>query len=481
VRPFLRPSILCLPSPAAVLVAATTSLVAPGAAPGEAAGQTPEAVAFVGATIIDGNGGPPIENGTLVVVGREIQAVGPRSDVSVPSGAQVIDASGRFLLPGFVDNNTHTSLYGGGETLTLYRDRQADLVKEAAQLHLKHGVTTIRDSYGALRPLMEIRDAIQRGEIVGPRMRVAGNIVGWGGPCSVSYSMVRPSTCSQEDLSFNEEITQGVSGEEMLQMTPEEVRVAINRYLDLGPDHIRYGATTHFTPAFIYFSPEAQRALVEEVQRRGRTVETHSTTIEGMRLALLAGIDILQHPEVLLREVPDELLALIRQREVVCSIRASVITGAAWQRHLESGNAREGEGLSLQRENARRFIHGGCIPAVGNDNFLGQAPELRRQPKPETQEPGVGTWVAIEGLVELGLTPSEAIVAATRNGALAARGLDLFGTLEAGKLADVLLLDRDPLADISNIRSLSLVMKEGKIVDRGSLPTRPVWYGHPGS
>jgi imidazolonepropionase-like amidohydrolase len=155
--------------------------------------------------------GPPCRDATLVVVGREILEVGPSAGVSVPAGAREIDATGRYLLPGFIDANTHTAIYGGGETLRLYRDRQADIVRESAQLHLKHGVTTIRDSYGALEPLMEIRDAIEEGRVVGPRMKVAGNIVGWGGPCSVTYSMVRPQTCDELTREFNESITMGVS------------------------------------------------------------------------------------------------------------------------------------------------------------------------------------------------------------------------------------------------------------------------------
>jgi len=442
------------------------------------ASQAAGTVAFVGATIIDGNGGRPLEDGTLLVVGSQIQAVGPRAQVSVPPGARTIDVSGKFLVPGFIDINTHTSLYRAGETLELYEHLQSDLVKEAAQLHLKHGVTTIRDSYGALIPLKEIRDAIEAGEIVGPRMRVAGNIVGWGGPCSVSFSMIRPETCDERELEFNQAITQGVSGEELLQLTPHELRVALQDYLALGPDHIRYGATTHFTPAFIAFSPDAQRVIVEEAHGRGLPVETHSTTVEGMRIPVLAGVDILQHPEVLAREFPEELVSLIREHQIICGIRASVITGEAWQRHLETegGQADMTQGLGLQRSNAQRLLEGGCIPAVGNDNFLGQAPELRIRPKPEDQEPGIGTILAIEGLVELGLSPAEAMVAATRNGAMAARSLHMFGTLEPGKLADLLVLDHNPLEDISNIRTLSLVMKEGAIVDHQALPTRPVWY-----
>ena len=89
--------------------------------------------------------------------------------------------------------------------------------------------------------------------------------------------------------------------------------------------------------------------------------------------------------------------------------------------------------------------------------------------------PGTATLAAIEGLVELGMTPSQAIVAATKNGAIASQGLKDFGTLEVGKLADLIVLDADPLADIHNIRKLSLVMRDGRIIDRDKLPERPVW------
>ena len=156
--------------PIAVLLA--FALIAPAALVAQSA------IAIVGATIIDGNGGPPLANGTIVLTGNRISAVGPSGSVDVPDGAQVIDGRGKFVTPGFIDSNVHLSLYGAGETIVRYEDRNADLTLESAQLQLKNGFTTVRDSYGSLLPLMEVRDAIARGEVVGPRMLVAGNIVG---------------------------------------------------------------------------------------------------------------------------------------------------------------------------------------------------------------------------------------------------------------------------------------------------------------
>ncbi len=106
----------------------------------------------------------------------------------------------------------------------------------------------------------------------------------------------------------------------------------------------------------------------------------------------------------------------------------------------------------------------------GTDSYWGAAPDLAREPKPENQDHGMGTILAIEGLVELGMTPAQAIVAATKNGAIACRKLDRFVTLEVGKLADLVVLEADSLADIRNIRKVQSVMKEGKLIDTARLP-----------
>ncbi len=468
-----------------------------------------QVIALVGATLIDGNGGPPLADATVVVTGKHISALGPRGQVRVPRGARVIDATGKFLTPGFIDTNVHLSLYGAGETFVRYEKQNADLTLEAAQLHLKHGVTTVRDSYGSLPPLVQVREAINRGEAMGPRMLVAGNIVGWGGPYSVTFSLVRENDLTLFQEQINDFITQG-AGEELMDMDPEELRVAIKAYLDKGPDFIKYGGTGHFTyPSLIGFSPDQQRVIVEAAHERGKVAETHSTSPEGLRLSILAGIDLIQHPEVLPDTISDEMIQLSRDRNVICAMLANTITGKVWQKHLRDKEERErkkaeaekehGEqkeqraqraktsaemrkerrdndvGMEIRRVNAQRLIQGGCTVTVATDNYLGQAPEFRREPKPEHQEAGIGTIIAIEGLVELGMTPAQAIVAATKNGAFACRA-DEYGTVEVGKLADLLLLDADPLADIANIRKLSLVMKEGAIVDREKLPERPVWY-----
>ena len=459
-------------------------------------------VALVGATLIDGNGGPPLRDATIIVRGNRIAEVGPRASVTVPRGARVIDAAGKYATPGFIDTNVHISLYNNGESMVRYEDRFTDLVIETAQIVLKHGITTVRDSYGALVPLVAVRDSINRGHIIGPRILVAGNIVGWGGPKSPLFSNATPTTYFDELMM--DFIAQG-SGEELLDMAPDELRVAINKYLDKGVDFVKYGGTSH-TNNLITFSPRQQQALVEEVHKRGKFAEVHATNPEPLRISVEAGIDLIQHPEVHSVPMPDDLVKLIVDRKVICSILSNGITGKPWADYQKTRtradsaradsvkndslrlNQRAKTGWEIQRENApkrmairrgnaEKLIKGGCVTTPSTDTYLSGAPEFSRTPRNDPHMmPGTATLSAIEGLVELGMTPSQAIVAATRTGAIASQALKDYGTIEVGKLADILLLDADPLTDIKNIRKLSLVMKEGSIIDRDKLPEKPVWY-----
>ena len=505
-------------------VVATVAFLSLLSRPGPATAQeTSPPLAIVGATVIDGHGGAPIADGTIVVEGGRIVAVGPSADVAAPAGAEVIDGSGKFVTPGFVDTNVHMSLaFGRGgrvEEHAAYWAQHEALILQGLQLHLKHGVTTVRDSYGVLRPMQRVKKKIDSGEEIGPRTYLAGNIVGWGGPASETFAGLPESEISFFAEQMNDEVTLG-SGEEMMHMTPDELRVAINAYLDHGPDFIKYGATHHFNyPAGISFSPRAQRVIVEETHKRGLVAETHATSLEGLRLSILAGIDLIQHPDnVGNRTITDELVDMIVERGIVCSMLINQFTGPSWQFHVRNmeraredlaeaqsgdrqrrippttaeirrrvqdtglpqpGSVMEGR-WTTKRTNAKKLIEAGCIVTVGTDNTLfgrgGVAADFLRE-EPENMEhqlPGLGTVLAIEGLVELGMTPLEAITAATKNGAIASKALDEYGTLEAGKAADIVVLDADPLADIANIRQLSMVIKGGQVIDIEALPTDPI-------
>jgi imidazolonepropionase-like amidohydrolase len=491
-------------SPIGPLVLTLAVLVMPSPIRGQAGSC---GLAIVGATLIDGNGGPPVPNAVVLVEADRIRAVGPRATTSVPRCATVIDATGKFLTPGFVDTNVHISLGGSMESNIRYQDQRFDITLEGAQLHLKHGVTTIRDSYGIMKPLLQVRDAIAKGEVVGPRLYVAGNIVGWGGFFATTFGPGKPTNLWQEQL--NDDITEG-SGEDLMLMSPDSLRAAMNRYLDKGVDFVKYGGTVHTSyPTPLVFSLRQARVIVEETHRRGKVAETHATSPEGLFIALEAGVDLVQHPEILEGPYTDELVRLLVDRHVVCSMNTNSHTGKSWRDYLASRRRADDEAKEraedttrgtrvwparrktqheifestirpnvnrVYRSNAERLVKEGCIISVATDNDLGSAPEFDKDPSGwRAREPGVGTLYSIEGLVELGMTPMQALVAATKHGAMASKALDQYGTVEVGKAADLLLLEADPLADIHNIRRLGTVVKSGRVVDLTKLPTKPIY------
>ena len=467
----------------------------------DAAGST--ALTINNVTLIDGTGAAPRTHMTVRIENGRIADVVRYSEKRANGGVE-IDGSGRYLVPGFFDNNAHLTVYGQPsrrDTSAKYGDRNEELALEFAQRTLKAGVTTLVDSYGVLPPSIVVRDKIIQGSAVGSRLLLAGNILGWGGPFSITFSLTKDADLSLFQEKWDDLLAQGM-GEELTDMTPEELRVAMNGYLDKGVDVIKYGGTSHFMrPSLIGFSPRQQAVIVAEAHKRGKPVQTHATSVEGLRLAVEAGIDLIQHPEMMSRDLPDDLIHLIVSKSVYCGMRANLITGEALRRHLaeradveariakmpaETTTAEHWrrldllqETLDIQHRNAIKLIAAGCKVTPATDSYLGDAPEFRRTVKTEELEPGIGTIRAIEGFVELGMTPMQAIVAATANGAGAAlRSRDL-GTLEKGKLADAVLLDADPIADIHNIENIAAVIAQGRRVELGSLPEHPIFFKKP--
>src|SRR5262249_6694653 len=149
------------------------------------AGELPMTLqAIVGATVIDGTGRDPVGDAVVLVDGARIRSVTPAAETVVPPDAEVIGATGKYVVPGLMDANVQL---GGALTpdfLFEFDGRRSDLVVEAAQVVLKAGVTTVFNTTGPLAALVDVRDRINRGEVVGSRMFVNGHIIGFGGPIS---------------------------------------------------------------------------------------------------------------------------------------------------------------------------------------------------------------------------------------------------------------------------------------------------------
>ncbi len=484
------------------------------------ANSPPTTIAVVGATIIDGNGGDPVQDGVVVITGQQIAGIGKRGEVEIPKRAKTINAQGKFVVPGFVDTNVHLDMNSELFPLVVYGDYEDyfkhSLAMEGAQIALKHGVTTILDTYGALLPLMKLRDRINSGEVVGPRLLVAGNIIGWDGPLSPSESKRKPADLKQWEKDYNAWFTQG-TGAALTQMYPDEVRDAINKYIDLGPDFIKVGATIHdiSSPIPLGFSPQVLRTIVETAHARGLKVQVHSGTIEGHRVSVEAGVDVITHAGSLYAQKlrPDYAKALCDSNTYFAIFAHSSLPPYAYLRNQTGAAAGTGGGLSdekiriiesitpdrdrtprlakplesklpgadnplvaFRRENDQALVDAGCKVAVATDSHPSMYDDIAGYSRMHP-DIGFGTINAIEGLVtQMGMTPAKALVAGTKTSATAAGLVDKIGTLEQGKMADLLVLDANPLEDIHNIRKVSRIVHNGAVIDPASLPVKPKFY-----
>ena len=253
-----------------------------------------------GATVIDGTGGSPITDAAIVIEGNRITTIGPRSAVRVPPGAREISAAGKYVIPGLMDANVHLVLNMAIEFHGRYEDRYEDLIEEAAQVALKNGVTTVFDSWGPLQPLLNVRDRIRRGEVTGSRMFVAGNIVGLSGPLGRDFNPLAATAATSEFVKRINHVYEENTGPDLLWRTPAQVRVEIRKYVARGIDFLKYAVAGHGRGQsnFLMFSPESQRAIVEESHRAGITAQTHTMTVDSLRQGIEAGIDMGQHMEI---------------------------------------------------------------------------------------------------------------------------------------------------------------------------------------
>jgi imidazolonepropionase-like amidohydrolase len=446
-----------------------------------AAGAEP-VTAIVGATLIDGTGAAPVKDAVVVIDGRKITAVGPRGRVTIPAGARAINVAGKYLIPGLMDANVHLVLGTSIEFIVRYEGRYEDLIEEAAQVTLKNGVTTVFDSWGPLQPLINVRDRINHGDIVGSRSFIAGNIVGFSGPFGRDFNVAAETTATKPLVRRINRIWEENTGPDLLWDTPEQVRREIKRYISRGINFLKYGASGHREEDFLQFSPEAQQAIVEECHRAGIIAQTHTTSVESLRQALEAGVDMLQHGSVTgPTPIPDATLKLMLDKKVYCAVQPRTAKRLAIE--LEQAedavpSRRAKERLQTWHENEVKLIKAHAPMLLATDaGMMDPDAYESMKPKMRTERPtelGEAHFLWFKAMVEKGMTPMETIVSATRNIAAAYHQLDQFGTLEAGKLADLVVLDANPLADVNNIRKISMVMKDGQVVDRDKLPLKKV-------
>ncbi len=392
--------------------------------------------------LIDGRGGEPIKDAVVLVKDKTITAVGPAATVEIPAGAEITDASDKTVMPGLIDAHVHIMSTSASLEKRLFTPKAVSYFQAAENLErtLRAGFTTVRDAGGADAG---IRQAIEMGLIAGPRLVVSGSIGQTGGLMEARFPS-GAKIVGAEDW----RVCDGV----------EEVRKTMRKLLREDVDFVKIFTTggvvaPQGSPFIAEWSPPELAVIVEEAHRHGAGVMAHAEGNAGIKNALRTGVTSVEHGDVLDQEAIDLFLEkgifLVATLHIlkVLSEREDTAGLSEVSKQKKERLEREGKG------SFRRACDAGVKVALGTDAFIADMHGANAAELPLMMEQG-------------GLLAMEAIVAGTRNAAECCLLGDQVGTLEAGKLADMLLVDGDPLADITVLQDVEriTVYKEGAMV-----------------
>ena len=411
---------------------------------------------FVNARLIDGHGGTPVDGAAVLVEGNKIKRVGRTPDFgeSQNGNARVVDLGGKTLMPGLIEGHFHISFWGARELpdldLNLPVERTTVYAVKNAELALRCGYTGVASAGALYRIDVAIRDLINEGIIPGPRMAASGRDI-----CATSGM-----------LDWNPSFWKlGLDGIAIFADGVEEVRKAVRQNIKDGCDVIKLYVTGEgllrpgSPPEETMYSFEEIAVAVDEAHKRNRQVAAHVRGNDGVKLCVEAGVDVIEHATF----ADDEAIEMIAARKdsvfvvpglgyhwgmlkngVNCGIPPSVMANSEYQMEWEVGCV----AMKKLKDAGVRVIPGGDYGFVWC--------------------PHGGYAKDIELFVnDMGFSPMEAIVAATKHGSELLRMEHLCGTVEEGKCADIIVVDGDPLQDIAILQDrskLALVMKDGKVM-----------------
>ncbi len=406
--------------------------------------------------LFDGTSDNVRQNVVIVVVNDHIQSMAAANTVSVPAGATVIDLSHATVLPGLIDCHTHLGaradrydeIYNFKDTP--FQSAFAGVVN--ARKTLEAGFTTVRD-VGSLPFLaVDLRNSINEGLIPGPRVVASGpgiSITGGHGDLN-NFSPQTRVTMFPGERDF--QIADGV----------DQIRHVVRAQVKYGVDVIKILATGGVlskgdNPGAPQFTPEELKAAADEAHMAGRKIAAHAHGTQGIKNAILAGIDSIEHASL----IDDEGIRLAKEHGtylVMDIYNDDYLLGKAIEFGLPKENVEKEKMVGrLQRENFERAVKGGAKMAFGTDAGVYPHGDNAKQ---------------FFYMVKFGMTPVQAIHAATSSAAdLIGRAKDV-GTVEAGKYADLIAVSGDPLQDVRALENVSFVMKGG-VVYKDSISGKP--------
>jgi imidazolonepropionase-like amidohydrolase len=457
--------VLSLGSIVAVSWMAIGAAQQPARRPAPAAGSGK--LALVGGMLLTGYEVPPIHHAAVIIEGNKIVAAGPSSEVKVPPDATVVDTSGRTMLPGLIETHGHLVVLGHGAYETWFPwiaahggDTMLNKVMEiSARQLLMAGVTTTVDLGAPLKPILSIRDRINKGDIVGTRVLASGPWLsrGAGGAMQEGFGGVNITS-------------------------PEEAGRKVDELAKAGVDHIK---------AHAGLTLEDYKAIVAAAHRNRIRVYSHVYAERDVRNALEAGVDVLQHvgsagtAPPYSKELITDIVNAGRPVVVTAAHRAWIYEDtAAFPERLQDPELKKAFGPEIYAEvqsslknwwslayfqrtdremlfrerGVKQFIESGAVMGMGTDsgtpmNFHSEA-----------------LWREIKVHVDMGMSPSRAIAAATRvNAQAVGKGREL-GSIEPGKIADIIVVNGNPNFDITALSHVEIVVKDGIVYKGGTVP-----------
>ncbi|HEX8888626.1 MAG TPA: amidohydrolase family protein [Pyrinomonadaceae bacterium] len=405
--------------------------------------EKPKHVLIRAGKLLDVRTGRVLVNQAILIEGDRIKEVGAAQAIQsrAPADALVIDLSNMTVLPGLIDAHTH--LTGnpdqiGYQSLGISIPREALYGARNARVTLEAGFTTVRNVGANAYTDVALRDAIDAGDIPGPRMDVSGPPIGiTGGHCD--ENLLPPQFNYRADG-----VADGVAA--VMQKTRENVKY--------GASVIKVCATGGVlskgdSPGAEQFSDEEIRAIITEAHRLGRKVAAHAHGASGIKQAVLAGVDSIEHGSF----INDEDIRLMKERGTY--LVPTLYLGDWFMENAQRLNVppfimdKARAVMPVARENIARAFKAGVKVAFGTDAAVYPHGLNARE---------------FAVMVKLGLTPLQAIQAATVNGADLLGWSDRIGSLEPGRFADIIAVSGDPLTDVTELERVRFVMKGGMVV-----------------